>query len=133
MISPVNNSLICDSLQVKEAVEKEWQDWLTQRKEGYEEVDKLRARVEEEERRRDDNKNKENAKEPQEDGGVQANTDAEDVKMDEVRDVSAANGEPGADKGRISAPPEKEREREKDPGKEGDVAMVADGDDAVEY
>jgi len=119
--------------EVKEAVEKEWQDWLTQRKEGYEELDKLRARVEEEEKRRDDDQSRENGKQPEDDGGVPANIEAEDVKMDEVRNVSAANGDPEADMGRISAPPEKEKEKEKDPGKDGDVAMVADGDDAVEY
>lgn len=119
---------------MKEAVEKEWQDWLTQRKEGYDEVDKLRVRAEEEERRRGENKNKDiDAKQPHENGGAQANPDTEDVKMDEIHDILAASGDAEAEKGRISAPPEKEREREKDPGKDGDVAMVADGDDAVEY
>jgi hypothetical protein len=118
---------------VNEAVEKEWQDWLTQRKQGYEEVDILRARVEEEERRRDENKHKEDAKQVKEEGGVRPNTNAEDVKMEEIPDAPVANGDLAADKGRTSAPPEKEKEKEKDPGKDGDVTMAADGDDAVEY
>lgn len=116
-------------LQVTAAAEKEWQDWLTQRKEGYEEIDKIRARVEEEEKRRDDNKAKEDVKQAKE-GGDRPNADAEDVKMDEVHDIPA-NGVPEAPKGQLSAPPEKEKE--KDPGRDGDVAMVTDGDDAVEY
>ena len=116
---------------MKAAIEKEWQDWLTQRKEGYEEVDKIRARVEEEEKRRDDTKNKENNNQTKEDGD-RANVDAEDVKMDEVSDIPA-NGDAEANKRQPSAPPEKEKEKEKDPGRDGDVTMVTDGDDAVEY
>ncbi|KAF8589504.1 hypothetical protein K439DRAFT_362643 [Ramaria rubella] len=116
-------------VEVKEAVEKEWQDWLMQRKDGYEEVDKLRARVEEEEKRRDDGKSKEDSKGSKD--SVERPDTEQDVKMDEVRDPPAntSNGDDEPEKTGTSAPPEKEKE----PVKEGDVVMAADGDDAVEY
>lgn len=115
---------------MKEAAEKEWQDWLVQRKEGHEEADRLRARVDEEEakRRVDEKKEKPEDSKPKDE---HVDADPEDIKMDESPDVppTAQDTGGGIEKGIA----EKEKEKEKDTAREGDVAMAADGDDAVEY
>lgn len=113
-----------------DAVEKEWQDWLTQRQEGYDEVDRLRARVEEEERRRIEEKDKGNGK-LSKDGDEHVDRDPEDVKIHEAHDIPPSNGDAETDKRRSSAPPDKDKD--KDTAKDGDVPMATDGDDAVEY
>jgi len=121
--------------EVKEATEKEWQDWLSQRKEGYDDIDSLRARVEEEERRIDEKKNKDTAtvKDGDDHPADASSKDADDIKMKESREEPAANGteNPKLERAEISPPIDKEKG--KDSGKEGDVVTATDGDDAVEY
>ncbi|KIJ51372.1 hypothetical protein M422DRAFT_203525 [Sphaerobolus stellatus SS14] len=113
--------------EVKEASEKEWQDWLNQRKEGYDEVDKLRARVEEEEKRTHEMRSEETPK-PATPVDETSKTATEDVKMDDSSDAPPANG--NTEQKKEQAP---EKEPQKENAKDGDVTMAADGDEAVEY
>lgn len=124
--------------EVKEAAETEWQDWLTQRKEGYAEVDQLRARIEEEDRQQEMQRIQ--SEEPK-------TAIDKDEKMEEPADIAVTNGDKEQGKEASSAPltkgqdeemekesdGEKEKEKERDSTKEGEVPVAADGDDAVEY
>ncbi|KAF8525995.1 hypothetical protein BU17DRAFT_41530 [Hysterangium stoloniferum] len=119
--------------EVKEATEKEWQDWLSQKKEGYDDLDRLRAQVEEEEKRRDEKKYKDTL--TGQDGGDHPapSKDVDDVKMEESHEEPAANGTENSELERAKVLPPTDKEKEKDLGKEGDVVIATDGDDAVEY
>ncbi|GJJ08420.1 hypothetical protein Clacol_002636 [Clathrus columnatus] len=94
--------------ETKEAIEKEWASWETQRKQGYEEINKLRARAEEEEKRFESNKTGELAK--------LGNVSDDDTKMDEDDDH-----------------PRRRSYKDEEQVGDGEMAMAADGDDAVEY
>lgn len=103
---------------------------MTQRKEGYAEVDQLRARIEEEDQRNQ-------SEEPK-------TAIEKDEKMEGPDDIAATNGDKEQGNEPSSAPGpdeemekendgEKEKEKERDSTKEGEVPVAADGDDAVEY
>lgn len=92
--------------QTKEAAEKEWESWETQRKEGHEDVKKLQAKVEEEDKRNDTEK-------PSDDHD---GSDG-DTRMDDV--------------GRRRRSDKDTEEQVKDA--DADTAMPAEGDDDVEY
>lgn len=115
--------------EVKEAAEKEWEDWLTQRKDGYDEVDKLRAKVEEEEKRtREESKPRDDSMGPTRSEEPASAT--EDIKMADISDNAAANG---SEQKKEQSSTTLEKEMKKETTKDGDVTMAADGDDAVEY